>query len=392
MIKVIFLILAINIVVLANDKEDKIYNALDVYAKVLSHVEKIYYKDVNLEELIYKSIKDMVVSLDPHSEYLTEKEYKEFNGNLSGEKFGIGIEYKVEEDEAIITRVYKGSPADKLGLKKNMSIEKINEVSIFQKDKEAIDELINGKLGSSLSLTYFFKNRFKTVKLIRDKIDLDVIENFEVNSKILYVKINSFQKNITKKFLSLALKNKNKSIIIDLRDNPGGYLNEAISLADLFIEKGVIISSKERNKKEEFYKASKKTPLKGIKVVILINSETASSAEIFTGAMKEHKKAILIGERSFGKGSIQSVLRIKNNGALKITVALYYTPKHNTIQAKGITPHIEIPKYFVMQKKEREEDIKNIIKDENKNKENNLFPNYLKDDKQFITAVNFLNN
>jgi len=273
-----------------------------------------------------------------------------------------------------------------------MSIEKINKISVFQKEKKEIDELINGKIGSTLTLTYFFKNRFKTVSIVRDKIDLDVIENFEVNNSILYVKINSFQKNITKKFLALALKNKNKSIIIDLRDNPGGYLNEAIKLADLFIESGVIISSKERNKKEEFYKARKKTPLKGVKVAILINSETASSAEIFTGAMKDHKKAILIGERSFGKGSIQSVLRIKGNGALKITVALYYTPKHNTIQAKGISPHIEIPKYFVMQKKEREEDIKNIIKDKANTGNSNLFPNYLKDDKQFITAVNFLNN
>ena len=392
MIKIILILLTISIFA-TNVKERRIYEALNIYAKVLNHIDTTYYKDIKIEDLIYKSIKEMVKSLDPHSEYLTEKEYQEFNGSLSGEKFGIGIEYKIEDEDVIITRVYKGSPADKLGLKKDMSLEKIDKTTVFQKKKEEIDALINGKIGTSLKLTYYYKNRFKTVTIIRDKINLDVIEHFKVNSEILYVKINSFQKNITKKFLALTLKNKNKSLIIDLRDNPGGYLNEAISLADLFIETGVIISSKEKGKEETFYSATKKTPLKSTRVIILTNSETASSAEIFTGAMKEYKKAILIGERTYGKGSIQSVIRIKNNGAVKLTVALYYTPKHNIIQARGITPHISLPKYFTIEKKEREEDIKNIIKDDFNQKKNKIFyPDYLKDDKQFITAVNYFKN
>lgn len=376
----------------SKEKEKKIYNALNIYAKVLNHIENSYYKNVNIEELIYKSIKEMTKSLDPHSEYMTEKEYKEFNGDLSGETFGIGIEYEKKDDDVIITRVYKGSPADKLGVKLGMSIEKINNIQVYEKSKEEIDKLINGKIGGSLTLTYYYKNRFKTLTIIRDKIDLDVIEHFLVNKKIIYIKIASFQKNISKKFLNIALKNKKKSIILDLRDNPGGYVDESVKLANLFINKGVIVSSIERNKKEYFYYADKNTPLKNTKIIILINSETASAAEIFTAAMKEHKKAIIIGERSYGKGSIQSIIRIANNGALKLTVALYYTPKHNLIQAKGIKPHIEIPKFFKMEKKEREEDIKNIINSKKSNKSDLFYPDYLKTDKQFITAVNFLNN
>jgi carboxyl-terminal processing protease len=374
------------------EKEKNIYDALTVYAKILNHIENSYYKDTKPEDLIYKSIKEMVKSLDPHSEYMTEAEYKVFNGDLSGEKFGIGVEYKIQDDDVIITRVYKGSPADKVGLKKDMNIEKINDTQVYEKSKSEIDDLINGKIGTSLNLTYYYKNRFKTVTLIRDKIELDVIENFLVNEKIIYVKISSFQKNISKKFFALAIKNKTKSFIIDLRDNPGGYVDEAVSLANFFIEKGVIVSSKERNKGETFYYADNKTPFKDLKILILINSETASAAEIFVAAMKEYKKAIIIGERSYGKGSIQSIIKIQNNGALKLTVALYFTPKHDVIQAKGITPHIEIPKYFTIEKKEREEDIKNIIKLSVEGKNDIFFPEYLKEDKQFQTAVNFLNN
>jgi len=399
MIKILFLIL-ISVSLFGVTKEtgkiknseNKIYNALSIYAKVLNHIETAYYKDVNIEELIYKSIKEMTKSLDPHSEYMTEKEYQDFNGNLSGEKFGIGIEYKIEDDDVIITRVYKGSPSDKLGLKEGMSIEKINDIQVYEKTKQEIDELINGKIGTTLKLRYYYKNRFKTLTIIRDKTDLDVIEHFLVNNKIIYVKISSFQKNISKKFLKLAIRNIKKSFILDLRDNPGGYVNESVSLANLFIDEGVIVSSKERKKKEEFYYADNNTPLKNKKIVILINSETASAAEIFTAAMKEYKKAIVIGERSYGKGSIQSVIRIAGNGALKVTVALYYTPKHNVIQAVGIKPHVEIPKYFTMEKKEREEDIENIINLNNENENKLFYPSYLKDDKQFLTAVDFLNN
>ncbi len=392
---IIIFLLSVNILALTKEeeeKENKIYNALNIYAKVLNHIENSYYKKVDIEELIYKSIKEMTKSLDPHSEYMTEKEYKAFNGDLSGETFGIGIEYELKDDDVVITRVYKGSPADKLGVRTGMSIEKINNIQVYEKSKDEIDKLINGKIGTTLTLTYYYKNRFKTLTIIRDKTDLDVVEHFSVNKKIIYIKISSFQKNISKKFLNIALKNKKKSIILDLRDNPGGYVDESVKLANFFIDKGVIVSSKERNKDEEYYFADKETPLKDTRIVILINSETASAAEIFTAAMKEYRKAIIIGERSYGKGSIQSIIRIKNNGALKITVALYYTPKHNLIQAKGIIPHIEIPKYFKIEKKEREEDIKNIINSEKNKKKELFYPDYLKEDKQFLTAVNFLNN
>jgi carboxyl-terminal processing protease len=145
-----------------------------------------------------------------------------------------------------------------------------------------------------------------------------------------------------------------------------------------------------RNKKEDVYRASETTPLKDIRTVILVNSETASAAEIFTASMKENKRAIVIGERTYGKGSIQSVIPIINKGALKITVALYFTPKHNLIQAKGIKPNIEIPKYFEMENKNREENINNVIKNETLKSNDIYCPDYLKDDKQFMTAVNFL--
>ena len=174
--RAIYFILIFSIILKAENTEKKIYDALEVYAKILNHIEKSYYREINTEELIYTSIKKMVKSLDPHSEYLTEKEYKMFNGDLSGEKFGVGLEYEIKDEDVIITRVYRNSPSDKAGLKVGAIIEKINNIDVYGKSIEDIDKLIKGKISTTLKLMYFYKNKFKTVTLIRDRINIEEME------------------------------------------------------------------------------------------------------------------------------------------------------------------------------------------------------------------------
>jgi len=373
----------------AKQTDKKILQALDIYAKVLKHVDNLYYREVNLEDFIYNSIKKGITSLDPHSEYFSQKEYDSFSNNLDDATYGVGLEFDIREDEVWITRVYKNSPAEKAGVPIGALIEQVDGKKTFGKDRDFIFNLLKGKVATEVKINYYYKERFRNVTLVRDKIEKDFIEIHHITDDVIYVKIDQFNKNLTSIFKQKLIRYANKSFIIDLRDNPGGYLDESINFADLFLEKGIIVSSKEKNKKEFFHRATKKTPFKNSRINILVNGETASASEIFAGAIKDNKRGFIIGLKTYGKGSIQSIIKILNGGALKLTVALYYTPNHSIIQGRGIMPHIILPKYFDLEQKSGESSLKGYIKVNNKNKKENI-PDFLKKDRQFLTAFRML--
>lgn len=386
----VFFFLAVQISVSAKKNEEKIYNSLKTYAKILNHIEEKYYIDVNIDDVIYKSIKEAVKSLDPHSEFLSPKEYQELSKELDGNFVGIGVEIEQKEDDFVVTKIFKNSPAEKSGMKINGTIEKINNKSVYGIEFNALKEMLNGEENSEVSIHYFYEGNLKEYKLKRAKIEVDSVELYKINNNIIYLKINSYQKDVAKTLNNKLIDYKGFKFIIDLRDNPGGYVSEAVDMANLFIKNGVIVSSKEKGRSEVITKATGSVKFEKNDIVLIINSETASAAEIFAAAIKENKRGLIVGIKSYGKGSIQSIIELEDGSALKLTISLYYTPKHNLIQGEGVIPHIILPKYFDVDKDvKRESDLEGAIKT-SKQQNLNTVPDFLKNDRQFETALNLL--
>ncbi len=385
----IIIIFTISLQLFASSSKKEVFKALETYGKVLNYVQEKYYKESDIEKLIYTSIKEMIQNLDPHSEFFLPEEFDVFNKELDGEIIGSGIEFDIKDDEMIIRRVHKDSPAEKSGIKSGIIVEKINGVEIYGVGKDKINNLLSGIEGTEITIEFYEKGSLKKISFKLGQLHIVPFELHKISKDILYIKISIFQSRLSEELKKELLNRKEEQFIIDIRGNPGGYVNEAVDLSDLFLSKGVIVSSKERNSTEHFYKASRKGAFTTQKIYLLVDHNTASAAEIFAGALKENKRAILIGDRTFGKGSIQSIYQLSDGSALKLTVTLYFTPKRNLIQGIGVKPHVILPKFFDFDSSiSRESDIKNAIKGEESKKELTT-PEFLKNDRQFETALSF---
>ncbi len=336
---------------------DKMYEPLKEFSQVLSIVEKNYVRKVDRKELIKGAIEGMLRNLDPHSLYLDKDAFKEMQIETSGEFTGIGIEITIMKGRLTVVSPIEDTPAYRAGLKSGDIILRINDeptddITLLEAVKK-----IRGPKGTKVKLTILHKDSHEPVEvtITRDKIPVHSVKSYLIGKDYLYVRITNFNSNTTKELIDAIKRHpKLKGIILDLRNNPGGLLDQAVSVADVFLQKGLIVYTKGRVPESKMsFSAQKQDTDVTCPMVVLINAGSASASEIVAGALKDQHRALLVGERSFGKGSVQTIIPLYDGSAIKITTAKYYTPSGTCIQARGIMPDVEVP--FMKVEKNKEE-------------------------------------
>ncbi len=318
--------------------------------KVIAAVELLYVDDIKLNKIIDKSINGLLHELDAHSSMLNKESYKEMKVETKGEFGGLGIVIGQREGALTIISPIDDTPAYKAGVKAGDIILKINDESTINMSLADAVGIMRGKVGTPIEITIVRKTEIKPlkIKIVRDIIKIQSVYAKTINDEILYLRIASFMDmKVTqelKKYIK-KYKSKTKAIVLDLRNNPGGQLGQAIDTVDLFVDKGVIVSQKGKDKKDdEVFNASSVSTVTNVPMVVLVNGGSASASEIVAGGLQDLKRAIIIGQKTFGKGSVQRIIPIADDGseAIKLTIAKYYLPSGRTIQAKGIVPDIDI--------------------------------------------------
>ncbi|MFN3406232.1 MAG: S41 family peptidase [Caldimicrobium sp.] len=378
----------------SKDNKDETFKALKLFSQVFRLIEDNYVTEVNPKDLIIGAIDGMLSSLDPHSSLMKPEEFKELEIETKGSFTGIGIEITIKDDILTVVAPIEDTPAWKAGLKPGDKILKIDDKSTKgMKVNEAV-KLLRGPKGTSVKLTILRNEKdIIEVTLVRDVIPIKSVKAKLIEPGYGYVRISQFQEK-THQELVQALKDleKNgslKGLILDLRNNPGGLLSSAVEVSDEFLENGTIVSIKGRTKSNQMeFKAEPNPKDRKHKypIVILINHGTASAAEIVTGALKDNKRALVLGEKSFGKGSVQTVIPIEDNYAVRLTTALYYTPLGYSINKTGIKPDIEIPQREIVTKNGKSD------KDEEIGNQTSRFFPPLEKDLQIQMALTILKN
>ena len=329
--------------------ENEIYKKIDVFGEVLEKINKEYVDEINQSDSMDSAINGLLQSLDPYSGYMSPEIFNEMQTETSGEFGGLGIEVTMESGVVKVISPIDDTPASKAGIKAGDYIVKINDTQVQGKSLSEAVELMRGPVGSSIELTIRRRGEKKalTFNVTREIIQIKSVKAELLEKNIGYIRLTSFNENSAgqiKKEINKFEKNKNlKSYILDLRNNPGGLLSQAIKISDFFLDNGEIVSTKSRQQSENRKWFAKKGDLtKGKTILVLINYGSASASEIVAGALKDHKRAILIGENSYGKGSVQSIIPLKNKGAIRLTVAKYYLPSGKSISEVGVSPDIEI--------------------------------------------------
>ena len=329
--------------------KNNIYEKIDLFGEVLENIRKDYVDDVDQSEIMDSAINGVLQSLDPYSAYMSPELFKEMQTDTKGEFGGLGIEIGMEAGVVKVISPIDDTPAAKAGIKSGDYIVKIGSEQVQGKTLLEAVKLMRGPVGTSINLTIRRKNLKKPIEF---KIVRQVIEVQSVSSKIIgeeknigYIRLKSFNENSDKQFLKSVKKLEKKSGVIgyvfDLRNNPGGLLSQAINITDFFLDDGEIVSTKGRKVSEtrKFF-ARKGDEIQGKPIIVLINNGSASASDIFAGALKDHKRAIIIGENSYGKGSVQSVIPLRNGGGMRLTISKYYLPSGKSISEVGVAPDI----------------------------------------------------
>lgn len=320
--------------------------------QVKSLLDKYYVKDITDTELEKAAIKGIISSLDPHSHYIDKDEFKELYEQNS--YIGIGIEITISKEYPLIISVSEKSPAEKVGLKKGDIIISVDGKKLYGVNIQTVRDILKGKSNSSVNLVILRNNQEIEFNIIRKKINI-VLSSVKLLDDIAYIRIKHFSNGVTdnvRKAYDAIDQSKIKGVIIDMRYNPGGLLNEAINMSSLFLDKqSQIISIRGKNSKDakKFF-SSGNNIANGLPIVVVINSNSASAAEIVAGALQDHKRAIVVGTKSFGKGSVQNTFKLKNSDVIKLTTALYYTPNGYVIQGNGIIPDVIVEDEMVLEK------------------------------------------
>ncbi|GAA9660262.1 S41 family peptidase [Helicobacter pylori] len=391
--------------------------AFSRFSNVVSEIEKKYVDKISISEIMTKAIEGLLSNLDAHSAYLNEKKFKEFQAQTEGEFGGLGITVGMRDGVLTVIAPLEGTPAYKAGVKSGDNILKINNESTLSMSIDDAINLMRGKPKTPIQITIVRKNEPKPLvfNIVRDIIKLPSVYVKKIKeTPYLYVRVSGFDKNVTKSVLDGLKANPNiKGVVLDLRGNPGGLLNQAVGLSNLFIKEGVLVSQRGKNKEENLeYKANGRAPYTNLPVVVLVNGGSASASEIVAGALQDHKRAVIIGEKTFGKGSVQVLLPVNKDEAIKITTARYYLPSGRTIQAKGITPDIVIYPGKVPENENKfslkEADLKHHLeqelkklddktpnskeadKDKKNEEEKEVTPKMINDDIQLKTAIDSL--
>jgi len=330
-------------------ENNDIYKKIDLFGEVLEKINEEYVDDVDRSKSMDAAINGLLQSLDPYSAYMTPESFKGMQTETSGKFGGLGIEVGMESGVVKVISPIDNTPASKAGLKAGDYIVKVDGVQVQGKSlMEAVD-LMRGLVGSSIELTVRRRGVKKalTFNIIREIIQIQSVKSELIDNNIGYIRLTSFNENsskqIKKKIDKLNENSNLKGYILDLRNNPGGLLSQAIKISDFFLENGEIVSTKSRKVSENRkWFASKGDITNGKTILVLINYGSASASEIVAGALKDHKRAIILGENSYGKGSVQSIIPLKNKGAIRLTIAKYYLPSGKSISEVGVTPDIEV--------------------------------------------------
>ena len=333
----------------ANKPKVQEANKLESFKKlrrIMGIVEEYYVDELSFDEIVDKSIDGLLSNLDAHSNYLNKKKFDDLRANTDGEFGGIGITVGLKDGALTIIAPVDDTPGDKAGLKSGDVIVKVNDKSTIDMSIDDAVNLMRGAPRTKVELTIIRKSESKPLvfNIVRDVIKIDSVKVRKIqDSDYVYVRVASFDKNVTRN-VSDELRKVGKfgGIVLDLRNNPGGILDQAVDLSRLFIQSGVIVTQKGRNKNENIEYKAKGALYANVPIVVLVNGGSASASEIVAGALQDHKRAVIIGEQTFGKGSVQTVMQIDQNEGLKLTTAKYYLPSGRTIQAVGVIPDIVV--------------------------------------------------
>ena len=331
------------------ETEKNIYEKIDLFSEVLNKIDKEYVESVNQSDAMDAAINGVLQSLDPYSAYMSPEVFNDMQTETSGKFGGLGIEVGMEHGVVKVISPIDNSPASRVGVKAGDYIVKINDIQVQGKSLTEAVEIMRGPVGSDIKITVRRRGVKKAIifKITREIIKIESVKSKYIDKSIGYLRLTSFNENsgdqIKDKIKEFNKKKDIKGYILDLRNNPGGLLSQAIKISDFFLENGEIVSTKSRKISENRRWFAKKGDLtKGKTLIVLINEGSASASEIVAGALKDHKRAILVGENSYGKGSVQSIIPLKNKGAIRLTISKYYLPSGKSISEVGVTPDIEV--------------------------------------------------
>jgi len=328
---------------------DKLYEKIDLFSEVLETIQNEYVEDVDQAEAMESAINGLLQSLDPYSSYMNQETFEESQSETSGKFGGLGIEVSMEVGVVKVITPIDDTPAARAGIKAGDYIVKINAEQVRGKTLMEAVNLMRGPVGTSIEITVRRKGlkKAKIFKITREIIEIKSVISKLIDNKVGYLRLRAFNQNSSdqlKKEISKIEKNKKLvGYILDLRNNPGGLLTQAIEISDLFLNDGEIVSTKgKKNRENRKFFARKGDRIKGKPLIVLINNGSASASEIVAGALQDQKRAVLLGETTFGKGSVQSIIPLKNKGALRLTISKYYLPSGKSISEVGVLPDIKI--------------------------------------------------
>ena len=362
-----------------SDEKKEVYKYLNLFGEAFEKIKNNYVEEITVKELIESAIEGMLTSLDPHSTFLNNEELDELRVQTKGEFGGLGIEVTLEKGVVKVISPIDDTPAAKAGIMAGDLITHLNDEPVLGMTLSEAVTLMRGKVGSKIILKVL-RNESETIEIeiVRAIIELKSVKS-RLEDDIGYIRVSSFNQKVDAE-IKKAIKNfqkkndKLQGYVLDLRNNPGGLLDQAISVTDIFLEKGEIVSTRGRNSDDtNRYNAVKSDLINGSPLVVLINQGSASASEIVAGALQDHKRAIIMGTKSFGKGSVQTILPSGENVAIKLTTARYYTPSGKSIQQTGIDPDVLVEQSIlkpIETNSRQESDLKNSIKNEQVNKTN----------------------
>lgn len=335
---------------ISQEEKEKTYKQLEIFSNVLGILQENYVEEIDTQKAVDGAIQGMLFSLDPHSSYLTPEEFEELQEETSGAFSGVGIEVTVKDGILTVVSPIEGTPADKAGIKANDLIMEIDGKKTKDMNSTEAIKKLRGPKGSKVTIAIQREgdNQLLPFTLTRDIIPLQSVKASFLTPGFAYARITNFQSHTTKDFRHelevLQKKAALRGLILDLRNNPGGLLNQAVGISDIFLQKGTIVSTKGRTEDQNmFFKAHKTGDDSNVPMVVLVNEGSASASEIVAGAIQDHKRGVIVGTRTFGKGSVQTIIPLPDGSGLRMTTARYYTPDGRTIQALGITPDVEVP-------------------------------------------------
>ena len=351
-VKIIIFFILLNLFLVKNflsASEENIYDKIDLFGEVLNKINKEYVEEIDQSEAMDAAINGVLQSLDPYSAYMSPESFENMQTETSGEFGGLGIEVSMEAGVVKVISPLDDSPAYEAGVKAGDYIVKINNIQVQGKTLNEAVEIMRGPVGSDIEITVRRKGVKKALvfNITRKIIKVRSVKSKIIDNNIGYIRLTAFNENSSnqiKKKINEFNKNENiEKFILDLRNNPGGLLSQAIKITDFFLSSGEIVSTKSRQENENRkWFAQAGDILNGETLVVLINNGSASASEIVAGALKDHKRAILVGENSYGKGSVQSIIPLRNKGAIRLTMSKYYLPSGESISEVGVSPDIVV--------------------------------------------------